>query len=90
MLNLKWKITTDSGQQFLLKQYNKKRYSLFNSEDLLFAFSQQIRLKDQRLVLSHNGNVLLKSDNDEIFMVMEYCPGKTVAPGKSNVYQKFH
>ncbi|XID90577.1 phosphotransferase [Paenibacillaceae bacterium WGS1546] len=92
-LNLKWKITTDSGQQFLLKQYNKKRYSLFNSEDLLFAFSQQIRLKEQGLacpkLLSHNGNVLFISDNEEIFMVMEYCPGQLVGPGRSNAHQSY-
>ncbi|WP_010277940.1 phosphotransferase [Paenibacillus senegalensis] len=90
-LNLKWKITTDSGQQFLLKQYNKERYKLYNAEELLFAFSQQIRLKDQGLacpkLLSHNGAVLFQSDNAEIFMAMEYCQGQLVAPGKSNANQ---
>ncbi len=29
-LNLKWKITTDSGQQFLLKQYSKERFKRFS------------------------------------------------------------
>ncbi|WP_216624451.1 hypothetical protein [Paenibacillus foliorum] len=47
-LNLKWKVATDSGQ-FLLKQYNKKRYKLYNPEELLFAFSQQVRLFNQGL-----------------------------------------
>ncbi|MNI64288.1 hypothetical protein D3C73_1197210 [compost metagenome] len=47
-LNLKWKVTTDAGE-FLLKQYNKERYKLYNPEELLFAFSQQIRLYDQGL-----------------------------------------
>lgn len=90
-LNLKWKITTDSGQQFLLKQYNKERFKRFNQEELLFAFSQQVRLNGQGLacpkLLSHNDTILLRSDNEEIFMVMEYCHGKIIAPGKSNVHQ---
>lgn len=64
-LNLKWKITTDSGQQFLLKQYNKERYKRFNQEELLFAFTQQVRLNDQGLacpkLLSRNDNILFKS-----------------------------
>lgn len=89
-LNLKWKVTTDSGQ-FLLKQYNKKRYKLHNREDHLFALSQQIRLNGQGLacpnVLSHNGSILLESSKGELFMVMEYCQGKLIPPGKTNVHQ---
>ena len=87
-LNLKWKVTTDSGQ-FLLKQYHKRR--LNNPEALLFAFSQQVRLFDQGLacpkLLSHNENILLETDSGERFMVMEYCQGKLVPPGKINVHQ---
>lgn len=87
-LNLKWKVTTESGQ-FLLKQYNKRR--LNNPEALLFAFSQQVRLFDQGLacpkLLSHNESILLETDNGERFMVMEYCQGKLIPPGKTNVHQ---
>lgn len=87
-LNLKWKVTTDSGQ-FLLKQYNKRR--LNNPEALLFAFSQQVRLFDQGLacpkLLSHNDSILLETDNGQRFMVMEYCQGKLIPPGKTNVHQ---
>lgn len=89
-LNLKWKVTTDSGQ-FLLKQFNKKRYELYNPDELLFAFSQQARLYDRGLacpnLLSHNKSTLLESDNGERFMVMEYCQGRLISPGKTNVHQ---
>lgn len=89
-LNLKWKVTTEAGE-FLVKQYNKERYKLFNPEELLFAFTQQIRLHDQGLacprLLSHNENILLESDNGELFMVMEYCQGILILPGKTNACQ---
>lgn len=91
-LNLKWKITTDSGQ-FLLKQYNKERYKMYKTEDLLFAFAQQARLYSQGVqcpnLLSHNKNILLESDNGERFMVMEFCQGKVIPPGKTNVHQMY-
>ena len=89
-LNLKWKVTTDAGE-FLLKQFNKERYKLYSPEELLLAFSQQIRLYDQGLacpkVFSQNESILLESDNGELFMVMEYCQGKLIPPGKVNVHQ---
>jgi homoserine kinase type II len=89
-LNLKWKVTTDSGQ-FLLKQYNKKRYKLYNPEELLLAFSQQVRLFEQGLtcpnLLSNHESILLESDNGEHFTVMEYCQGELISPGKINVHQ---
>ena len=47
-LNLKWKVTTDSGT-FLIKQYNKRRYKMYNPEDLSFACAQQVRLYYQGL-----------------------------------------
>lgn len=91
-LNLKWKVTTEAGE-FLLKQYNKERYKLFNPEELLYAFSQQIRLYDQGLVcprlLSQNERILLESDHGELFMVMEFCQGKLMPPGKTNVHQMY-
>lgn len=89
-LNLKWKIVTDSGT-FLLKQYNKKRFRLYKTEELTFAFSQQQRLHEQGLpcphVLSHQGSVLLESEKGELFIVMEFSQGKLIPPGKSNVQQ---
>lgn len=89
-LNLKWQITTDSGQ-YLLKQYNKERYKLYNPEELIFAFSQQERLHQLGLqcpgLLSQNNNVLLESNNGETFMAMEYCQGRIIQPGKINLNQ---
>lgn len=91
-LNLKWKITTDSGP-YLLKQYNKDRYKLYNPEELFFAFSQQERLYQQGLpcpkLLSHNNNILLESDHGETFMAMEYCEGSIIEPGRINIHQMF-
>ncbi|WP_339289311.1 phosphotransferase [Paenibacillus sp. FSL E2-0201] len=89
-LNLKWKVTTDAGG-FLFKQYNKERYKLYNPEELLLALSQQIRLYDQGLacpqVLTQNENIFLESGNGERFIVMAYCQGKIMSPGKTNIHQ---
>jgi homoserine kinase type II len=91
-LNLKWKITTDSGQ-FLLKQYNEERYKMYKRENLLFAFTQQVRLYNKGIrcpnLLSHNEDILLESDNGERFMAMEFCKGKVISPGKANVHQMY-
>jgi homoserine kinase type II len=38
-------------------------------------------------VLSHDESILLESDNGELFMVMEYCQGQLIPPGKTNVHQ---
>ncbi|NRS50419.1 phosphotransferase [Brevibacillus sp. HB2.2] len=92
-LNLKWRVTTESGQ-FLLKQYNKERFKLYNPEDLKFAFSQQVRLNNQGLacpnLLSHDESILLESDKGELFIVMEYCQGKLISPGKANAHQVYN
>ena len=91
-LNLKWKITIDSGV-FLLKQYNKERYKLYNREDLIVAFSQQMRLHQGGLpcpkLCSYEGQFLLESDKGEPFMLMEYCDGAVIIPGKLNVHQMY-
>lgn len=89
-LNLKWKIATDAGE-FILKQYNKERYKLYNREDLLLAFAQQVRLNEQDFpcprLLSHHDRILLESDHHELFMVMEYCQGQLIRPGQVNIDQ---
>ncbi len=89
-LNLKWKISTDSGQ-FLLKQYNKERFALYDPDELTFAFTQQVRLRHQGLacpnLLSHDGRFLLESGNGERFIVMEFCQGTLIPPGKATVQQ---
>lgn len=89
-LNLKWKMITDSGV-FLIKQYNKARYEKYNHEELLNAFSQQMRLHEKGLpcpkLLSYEGQVLFESNEGELFLVMEYCEGDVILPGKLNTDQ---
>lgn len=91
-LNLKWKITTDSGV-FLIKQYNKERYKLYNHEKLVVAFSQQMRLHEKGLpcpkLYSYEGQFLLESNKGELFLLMEYCDGVVIPPGKLNVHQMY-
>ncbi|MEK5068168.1 phosphotransferase [Sporosarcina sp. FSL K6-1508] len=91
-LNLKWRITTDSGV-FLIKQYNKERYKKYNRDELLFAFSQQMRLHKGGLpcpkLYSYEDQFLLESDKGELFMLMEYCDGTVIPPGKINVHQMY-
>lgn len=89
-LNLKWKVITDKGD-FLIKQYNKERFKLYNRTELSFALSQQIRLYNQRLpcpkLISFEGNLMFESDNGELFIVMNYCEGVNVPPGKLTIEQ---
>ncbi|KAA0940466.1 phosphotransferase [Sporosarcina sp. ANT_H38] len=89
-LNLKWKITTDSSV-FLIKQYNKERYKLYNHEKLLVAFSQQMQLHKKGFpcpkLYSYEGQFLFESDKGELFIVMEYCDGAVVPPGKLDIHQ---
>ncbi|MCM3784804.1 phosphotransferase [Neobacillus mesonae] len=89
-LNLKWRLTTDSGH-FLIKQYNKERYKLYHPEELQFALSQQERLRELGLpcplLLSCNDRILLESDHGETFMAMEYCQGSILQPGTINAQQ---
>lgn len=91
-LNLKWKLVTDSGT-FLLKQYNQKRFRSYKPEELTFAFSQQQRLHEQGLpcphILSHKERVFLESEKGERFIVMDFCQGQLLPPGKANVQQIF-
>ncbi|MCJ8008609.1 phosphotransferase [Lederbergia wuyishanensis] len=91
-LNLKWKITTSEGT-FLVKQYNKERFKLYNQEELLLAFSQQQRLHNQGFpcprLLSYQGKVMFETNNGELFIVMEFCNGQVVPPGNMNTNQMY-
>lgn len=91
-LNLKWKVTTDSGV-FLIKQYNKERYKLYNHEELLQALNHHMRLHKKGLpcprLHSYQDQILLQSDNGEMFILMEYCEGALIPPGKLNANQMY-
>ncbi|MBS4191887.1 phosphotransferase [Bacillus sp. FJAT-49705] len=91
-LNLKWRLITDSGI-FLLKQYNKERLRKYNHAELLFAFTQQMRLHRAGFpcpkLYSYNGQILLESNTGELFLLMEYCDGNMIPPGKLNSHQMY-
>lgn len=84
-LNLKWKVSTDAGQ-LLIKQYNRERFKLYKSEELLRAVSQQMRLKESGLpcprLLSDHGEVFVTSEGGERFLVMEFSEGSLIPPGR--------
>ncbi|WP_223701793.1 phosphotransferase [Sutcliffiella deserti] len=83
-LNLKWKVRTASGN-FLIKQFNKKRFQKYSDEELFFAFTQQQRLKEQGFpcpgLYPLGGHYLLNSEKNDRFMVMEFCNGRLLSPG---------
>ena len=91
-LNLKWKIETDDGV-YLLKQYNKDRYKLYNPDLLLQALQQQQRLHKSGVrcprLLTYENNILHTSKSNERFIVMEYKKGKTLQAGKLNTKQMY-
>lgn len=91
-LNLKWKLATDSGL-FILKQYNKERFRLYDPDALEHALSQQVRLHERGIpcpkLYPKNGRFLLRSANGERFMIMSYCDGENVLPGMLNAQQMY-
>ncbi|MEN2766827.1 phosphotransferase [Ornithinibacillus xuwenensis] len=84
-LNLKWRIHTKDGV-FLLKQYNKERLKKYSIPALQRIFAEQNNLHRQGFpcpkIIANQDNLFLESPLGERFMVMEYCSGKTVEPGK--------
>lgn len=91
-LNLKWVIGTNKGV-FLLKQYNKERLKLSNLDSLSLALSQQIRLYSNGIpcpkLMVHKDEIWLTSNLGERFIIMEYCKGDVIPPGKLNSTQMF-
>ena len=89
-LNLKWKVETDSGE-YVLKQYNKERYRLYNPSQLSTALSEQIRLFRQGIacpqLFTYQDQIMLESECGEKFVAMQYCKGKLISPGEANASQ---
>jgi len=91
-LNLKWKVTADTGE-FVFKQYSPRRYKLHGPEKLQLALERQAELHRRNLpcprLLPYEGKLLLESDNGERFIAMEYCSGSRTAPGQFNIHQLY-
>jgi homoserine kinase type II len=91
-LNLKWKIHTEQGV-FLLKQYNVERFKKYNTEHLLQALSAQPRLNREELpcpkLVEYLGDIMLRTKDGERVVVMEYCAGENLPPGKLNACQMY-
>ncbi|MGR3778733.1 phosphotransferase [Bacillus paramycoides] len=89
-LNLKWKLETDTGV-YVLKQYNKDRYKLYDPDLLLQALQQQQRLHNNGVhcpkLLTHKNDILHTSKCNERFIVLEHKEGEIVSPGKVNKKQ---
>ncbi len=91
-LNLKWKINTSSGT-YLLKQYNKERLQKYTTQELQDAFSQQNRLASVGIpcprILSDGREVFCQSPGEERYVVMEFCDGEIIIPGKFSEEQMY-
>ncbi|WP_010097975.1 phosphotransferase enzyme family protein [Ornithinibacillus scapharcae] len=91
-LNLKWKIDTDHGT-YLLKQYNKERLKKYSISDLRDVFLQQNRLHELSFpcpkILTKSDETLFQSRDGDHFILMEYCEGDMVRPGKFTEEQMY-
>lgn len=95
-LNLKWKIETDNGT-YLLKQYNKERLRKYSISDLRNVFLLQNRLHELSFpcpkILTQSEEVFFLSRNGEHYILMDFCEGELVRPGKfteEQMYQLGH
>ncbi|KGA95857.1 hypothetical protein AJ85_17160 [Alkalihalobacillus alcalophilus ATCC 27647 = CGMCC 1.3604] len=83
-LNLKWKVETTNGT-FLVKQYNQKRLAKYDWHELQDALKRQIRLSDEGFptpkLLNVGEEVILKSNDGELFVIMDYVEGDIISAG---------
>ncbi|MDF2923694.1 MAG: thrB 1 [Paenibacillaceae bacterium] len=81
LLNLKWRISTDSGRDLLVKQYSAKRFNRERIESIESALQRQIILEECGVacpVLRQCGDRVIRwLDDQTAYMVMEFCPGRT-------------
>lgn len=91
-LNLKWKIETNRGI-FLLKQYNQERLKSHRLDELHNALKIQQRLYFEGVacprLLTNTENMMHETENGQKFVIMEYCEGENVKPGKANENQMY-
>jgi homoserine kinase type II len=92
LLNLKWKIETDKGN-FLVKQFNPKRFPTSKLEKVKGALEHQNKLRDQSLRCPHiftdGSQLFMETPKGTRFVVMEFCQGELVKAGNINALQAY-
>lgn len=93
LLNLKWKVTTNSGPLFI-KQYSAERYPISDKKRLNrlnTALSIQNKLSEEGIrcphILAFNRNLMLKTKENIRFIITEYSDGNLVPAGEINCNQ---
>ncbi len=83
-MNLKWKIRTEQGK-LLVKQYSTKRFGKEKMARIECALQRQLVLEKSGILSphlwQHGGRVIRRLDAETVYMVMNFCPGKTETPG---------
>ncbi|QSO45650.1 phosphotransferase [Alicyclobacillus mengziensis] len=91
-LNRKWKLTTTHGV-FLLKCYDPDRYRMYDEAALVKALRWQSELHKKGLpcprILSHDEAELQMTPSGQRYMVMSFCAGQRMLPGKATVGEMY-
>ena len=91
-MNLKWKIKTDKGDLFV-KQYNKTRYPEQKIQELETSLNLQSKLHRKGVpcpeLFSYKGEYIIKTSEDERFVLMEFCEGENIKAGTANIEQMY-
>lgn len=92
-LNLKWKVITDEGVMFV-KQYSAERCQNIDLSEIYLTLRFQEFLHHSGipcpLPIAKSGNLLHQTPGGQRFVVMPFCPGEMVKPGKLNEHQAHH
>jgi homoserine kinase type II len=91
-LNRKWKLTTTNGV-FLLKSYHPDRYRMYDESALMRALRWHSDLHNQGLpcpqILTYEGTPLHATPSGRRFMLMSFCDGDRMLPGKASVGEMY-
>lgn len=91
-LNRKWKLVTTDGV-FLLKSYHPDRYRMYDESALIRALGWQLELHQQGIlyprILTYNGAQLHGTSSGQRFMVMTFCDGNRLLPGKATASEMY-
>ena len=89
-LNLKWKASCAKGD-FLIKQFNDKRFDHKDLENVEAALQRQILLKKRGIccpeILLCKEKALRRTDNGTVYMVMVFCEGEKSTPQNITLLQ---